>query len=373
VKEKDLIYQHEELPEGPWSTYVLKIARTNSSFAFTTTLGNGDEFGMAVVSDQVRALDSRRGEPVAAINGDFYDFDRDRTGIPRDLQIRGGEMVTGPAGHDCFWLDSAGQPHSTNLQSRFQIRFPDGTALPFRLNNRRARSSAVVFTRTIGDSTGTYSALEAVLERAEPGKDPWLPLQPCRTYKCKIRQVNERGNSRMTADTMVLSFNSRIARSAPQLAAGMILEISTEIFPMLDNVKIAVGGGPTLVRAGKAMQWNGYQRRHPRTAIGWNRDFYYFVEVDGRQLESVGMTFPEIANYMKKLGCDEAMNLDGGGSSTFWIFGNVMNHPSEGWERPSPNAIVLVKTNDISNAGENGQTGAAGQSGPSNNSGSRGK
>jgi exopolysaccharide biosynthesis protein len=44
-----------------------------------------------------------------------------------------------------------------------------------------------------------------------------------------------------------------------------------------------------------------------------------------------------------KLGCEEAMNFDGGGSATFWVLGNVMNSPSEGQERPSANALVLVQ------------------------------
>ena len=57
------------------------------------------------------------------------------------------------------------------------------------------------------------------------------------------------------------------------------------------------------------------------------------------------MTFAELADYMIKLGCEEAMNLDGGGSSTLWAFGAVRNSPSEGEERPAPNALVVVKRN----------------------------
>jgi exopolysaccharide biosynthesis protein len=55
------------------------------------------------------------------------------------------------------------------------------------------------------------------------------------------------------------------------------------------------------------------------------------------------MTFPELAAYMIKLGCEEAINFDGGGSATMWVLGNVMNSPSEGQERPGANALVLVR------------------------------
>jgi exopolysaccharide biosynthesis protein len=57
------------------------------------------------------------------------------------------------------------------------------------------------------------------------------------------------------------------------------------------------------------------------------------------------MTFQELAEYMLKLGCEQAMNLDGGGSATFWALGTVRSSPSEGQERPSPNALVVVRKN----------------------------
>ena len=93
------------------------------------------------------------------------------------------------------------------------------------------------------------------------------------------------------------------------------------------------------------MQWTGFlHMRHPRTAFGWNKDYYFLVEVDGRQSNiSVGMTFPELADYLVKIGCQEAMNLDGGGSATLWALGAVRNNPSEGDERPSANALVVVR------------------------------
>jgi exopolysaccharide biosynthesis protein len=89
---------------------------------------------------------------------------------------------------------------------------------------------------------------------------------------------------------------------------------------------------------------SGSQGRAPRTAIGWNKDSIYLVVVDGRQRSlSVGMSLPELADYMAHLGCEEAMNLDGGGSTTFWIYGSVQNSPSEGKERPAANALLLMR------------------------------
>jgi exopolysaccharide biosynthesis protein len=83
--------------------------------------------------------------------------------------------------------------------------------------------------------------------------------------------------------------------------------------------------------------------RHPRSAIGWNDDFFFLVTVDGRYRLSVGMTLRELADYMAKLGCKEAMNLDGGGSATLWYEDRVRNRPCDGGERDVANALVVVE------------------------------
>lgn len=99
-----------------------------------------------------------------------------------------------------------------------------------------------------------------------------------------------------------------------------------------------------MVRDGKVVVTADGRGRHPRTAIGWNKDHFFMVEVDGRQRGlSVGMTYQELANYMIKLGCDTALNLDGGGSATLWVMGQVMNSPSEGRPRGCANGLVLIQ------------------------------
>ncbi len=74
---------------------------------------------------------------------------------------------------------------------------------------------------------------------------------------------------------------------------------------------------------GKAMASN------PRTAIGQYDDLHYvFVVSDGRTNESVGLSLYQLAEFMQKLGVNTAYNLDGGGSSTMYFNGNVVNNPT---------------------------------------------
>jgi len=106
------------------------------------------------------------------------------------------------------------------------------------------------------------------------------------------------------------------------------------------------------VRGGKAREpreFNGFQVRHPRSAMGWNSKFYYFVQADGRQARySMGMTLLELADYFVKLNCEQAINLDGGGSCTTWVAGKIVNSPSQrGEERPSANALVVVRKKPV--------------------------
>ena len=112
----------------------------------------------------------------------------------------------------------------------------------------------------------------------------------------------------------------------------------------LPNKIKSAGIGPVLITGGKQGEWGKGEPRHPRSAIGWNDAFFYLVVVDGRQANSVGMTFPELAALMAELGCTEALNLDGGGSSTMWVSGRIVNSPSGGAERALANALVLVRT-----------------------------
>jgi hypothetical protein len=336
-------YIHDVNPEVPWSMHVFKVARSHSELGFYTTLGKSNVLGMATVSEQLKSLPAELGQPIAAVNGDFYDRSQNYDGRPRDLQICRGELVSIPRGHTCFWIDPAHNVHMTNLYSRLRVIWPDGTATSLGLNEERNDEAAVLYTTVVGASTHTSRGLELVLENGT--NNVWLPLRAGQVYSARVREVRTAGDSPLTREVMVLSLGPGLAERVPKVGPGTLLQVATEIVPDITGVNTAIGGGPALVRDGKPMKWSGLQWRHPRTAVGWNKDFILLVVVDGRQTGlSAGMTFTELADYMVKLGCEQAMNLDGGGSATLWTLGNVMSNPSEGHERPSANALVVVQT-----------------------------
>lgn len=117
-----------------------------------------------------------------------------------------------------------------------------------------------------------------------------------------------------------------------------------------------LGGFPVLLRGGEVPpelatepRESFGRARHPRTAVGWRRGGpLLLVTVDGRQAPySDGMTLAELAELMGRLGATEALNLDGGGSTTMVLDGRVVNRPSdESGERPVGNALVVVRRCD---------------------------
>ena len=89
---------------------------------------------------------------------------------------------------------------------------------------------------------------------------------------------------------------------------------------LLVNSEIAVSKNEEV---GKAMASN------PRTAIGEIDNLHYlFVVSDGRTSESEGLSLSELAYFMQEMGCETAYNLDGGGSSTMYFNGEVINNPA---------------------------------------------
>ena len=92
--------------------------------------------------------------------------------------------------------------------------------------------------------------------------------------------------------------------------------------------------GPGLVIDGEVSVVSGdeverAQVTNPRTGFGLISPLHYlFVVSDGRTKESTGLSLLELANLMKDLGCVTAYNLDGGGSSTMWFNGRVLNNPT---------------------------------------------
>lgn len=101
-----------------------------------------------------------------------------------------------------------------------------------------------------------------------------------------------------------------------------------------DGVRQLFSFGPGLINNGQISVSAGQEvdqsmKSNPRTAIGMISPLHYiFVVSDGRTSASTGLSLIQLAQVMQEQGCVTAYNLDGGGSSTMWFMGNIINQPT---------------------------------------------
>lgn len=355
--EPGISYRNDRIPSEPWSIHVLKIDRSRKDLGFFSAHARDRVLGVSVLAQQAKAVPPEFGRAIAAVNGDFYLRDNPTyAGDPRGLQIVNGDLISAPD-TVCVWFDTDGNPHLDEVKGDFQVTWPDGRKTPFGLNQPRTGRTAVLYTPTYGPSTRANGGRELLLEK--DGTGSWLPLAASQSYRARVREIQTNGNTRLTIQTniMVLSLPPQMLSSLPELTPGLLLEISTATTPDLKGVKAAIAGGPAIIKDGKPFALkspppgigNDYSQRskyerHPRSAIGWSATHFYFVTADGRQPGlSVGMKLAELAEYMKKLGCTDAMNLDGGKSAQMWMNGRIMNDPCQGEDTVANSLLVIRK------------------------------
>ena len=347
-----IAYGQRRLPAIPWSIHIVQIDRKRAELRLESRHAGPGAVGLSPLSAQIAAVPMAMGKVEAAINGDFYQRDRAYAGDSRGLQILSGEWASGPNGGVALWIDGSGNPQAGPVASRFQVTWPDGVAQPMGLNEDRKVDSLVLYTPAMGGGTRTTGGREWVLESTEPARP--LAALPGSVVRVKVRETREAGNTPVAAGTWVLSMGPALSRKTPPVPEGSLLSLSLATVPALNGVPTALGGGPVLVQGGRrqkirvpsgeSYEFSSMLERHPRSAVGWNRDSVFLVVVDGRQQElSVGMTLEELGDFLVSLGCEEGVNLDGGGSSTLWLGGSVRNSPCDGKERPISNSLMVIR------------------------------
>ena len=139
-------------------------------------------------------------------------------------------------------------------------------------------------------------------------------------------------------------------------SAGTRLGDPTALIEILgepwDHAVQILGAGPRLVADGSVYVTAGEEEfpgdirygRAPRSAVGVTKTGrIIFAVVDGRQAHSHGLTLTEFAQLLVQFGVQNAINLDGGGSSALYAGGAVLNSPSDGTERAVGSALILQK------------------------------
>ena len=260
----------------------------------------------------VRKIAQKQGA-IIAINGGFF---KPQTGVPLGALMIDGEILTGP------------------IYNRVGIAiFNNGSS--FKMDNIKFDISAYNSAGTIKINNinqprmlSTYN----LLYTSDWGQSS--PVAPKTGYNVLIRNNKI---IKISANPIEMKQNDLVL-SAPKEIIQKLAKNNNEIFidiKLQEHLKEAqhiIGAGPYLVKDSeiytdyKAQKLESISGKNPRSAIGYKNDgTFIIVTVDGREKTSVGMTLYELAKLMKKIGCEYAMNFDGGSSSALYVKGNIVN------------------------------------------------
>ncbi|HUV04326.1 MAG TPA: phosphodiester glycosidase family protein [Armatimonadota bacterium] len=314
-----------------------------------------------LAQDRVLGADSTKGREkassiakrlnaAAVVNADFLPF---FTGDVLSLHISGGELMSEPyPQRPVFGITSDGRFLFDKLELDAKIALPEGKWFPIRgINGPREQHRLMAYTSRFFDTTCTTNGgSEAVV------KCDGLPVRVGVPLSGTVTEVRSMAGDALIPDgSLVLSGSGTGAKFIDEyLKPGTSVTMEFDLKPSKtkgwEKVVEAVGGGPWLVKGGKASidaKDEGFQpgfclSRYPRTALGAAQDGkLVLVTVDGQQSISAGMTLPQLAQVMLSEGCVEAINLDGGGSTTMATAFGILNSPSAGSERPVANALAV--------------------------------
>ena len=187
--------------------------------------------------------------------------------------------------------------------------------------NARAAINGGFFDMDTGGSVTYFEIGDSVISRTRPAELKWAvpdslangALILNKNHNLEIESANrEQYYEESTKEIFVL-------------VAGPLL-IKDSILQKLPDMKFA-------------------NNRHPRTCVGITGESIIFMTIDGRSETAAGMNLGEVQSYLLKLGCLDAINLDGGGSTSMWTLEKgLVNIPSDKTgERPVANALLILK------------------------------
>ncbi|MEO7718677.1 MAG: phosphodiester glycosidase family protein [Capsulimonas sp.] len=331
---------------------------------------------------------AKRHRALVAVNGDYFPY----TGDPLGVGIRNGEIFSEP------WTGNAkGGPRAAmgitddGKRALFDVlgflgdfQAADGQRVVIRgINRAGGPGEIVVYSSIYGDATANKpGGTDIVLSGVN------LPLRANKMVQGKVEAVlaSSNGVTPIPANGLVIAgapgagSNFLSAHVHAGDTVGFVLGVGTPN-SLTSSVQVAnlpregdlpsragagidrkaflwgrishaIGGGPRLLVGGQisvdgaaeGFDSNFTDSTHPRTAVGTNAEGsrLYIVTVDGRQTISKGVSLAAMAAIMKRYGASEAINLDGGGSTSMAVGGITISSPGGvGDERPVADMLLI--------------------------------
>ncbi len=271
---------------------------------------------------------AKKNNSIVAINGTFF---KPSTGVPLGTLMINKKMYTGPI----YDRVAMGFFDNSYDMARIQLNACIKTW------NQSIKVDNINQPRTLSTHVIVYTPEWGKIAPISPKYGKQISVKDNKIIEVSISplQIPENG-------FVVVGPAQQLDKIADQKEVK--LDILTS--PQWNNVNHIISGGPYLVKKSqvfvdiKEQNLSAIGGRNPRTAIGYTaNNRFIIVTVDGREKESIGLTLTELAYFMKSIGCYDAMNLDGGGSTVLYINGKVVNHPQVKGGIAISNALTLSK------------------------------
>ncbi len=343
----------ESFSTGPLTLNTVTVDFGCKDLMLETEKARDDMTAGETLDNMVQRLQDPDARPIFAINADFWGTNH----IPIGLFVDEGTIWKDPyADRSVFAFDNEG--NFSIGPARWSVELRGDTASQLlnidHVNFPTTPQDTVIYTWPQGSISPALqpgqSLVELTLEKPE-----WLPNAPA---KATVISVSAAGTVTLDPDTVALV----VASGPPEwIRPGAYVTLEARLDNLPGKVFGVVGGGPRLLEDGRIVAKQAARQesirdsfvtdRHPRTAVGFKADgrTVVFCVVDGRQPgRSIGIDLIDLAAWMKAQGCVDAMNLDGGGSTSMAVRGDIVNFPSDaGGPRAISNAIVVRRTAPI--------------------------
>ncbi|MBQ9914607.1 MAG: phosphodiester glycosidase family protein, partial [Clostridia bacterium] len=336
---KGVTYRNmKKLFENGWQDIHIVTADLNEKhLKFDVLSSQSGKSHLENTYDSAKAADA-----IAAVNADFFlKTSESKRGSGIGLEISDGIIRTSPAAYEqmnaLYQVEKTGEFLFDMFSYEFTVTAPDEESAPISVINKYdSMTGIVLYTPDWGEMTpgSAGNVLEVVVEDG--------------VVTAKNRDV---GPVAIPEDGFVLACDlSMHTFLDDHLQVDDEIELSITTTPDYETIKTAVGGGGMLLVEGQVQTEYSHtvSGTHPRTAVGIDKTgkIITLVVVDGRRTGATGMTMPQLGQLMKDLGCYNAMNLDGGGSSLMALkqegAHQVVNTPSDGGKRPVTNSIGIL-------------------------------
>lgn len=311
---------------GPVRGFVLRFNPQKSAWKLQPALA-----ATTIMQRSTVSRIAQRTGAYGAINGGYFST----LGPPLGMLVIDGEWVKAPLyNRAVLGISTTGQYAIAQTDFTGRVEFEGLGFLPLEGVNEGhvTADSVVVYNRRWGQTvSGAPGRTRLVVN-----KDGLVTLA----------LVNGE-DAQMPAGGFIISGSGVRAESLKRVQQGMKVTLHLDTNPTWPNLQHAVGGGPILVMDGSVCVNSSAERfrsdiaygSRPRSAVGIAAD----GDVILLAVQSPGLTLTELASVLVKLGAKDAMNLDGGGSTTLVVKGKVLNAPSDGCQRAVSNALLVTK------------------------------